>query len=321
MRPVNEELKKERLGLEKYNNSGELMKIIEYKNTNQIKVGFEDGSTVSTTWDAFKCGRILNPNAYKDRLYFENVNFQGVLMKVVEYNGTRNVVVEFQDEYKHRKKVQWIDVLRGDIKNPYYPSVCGVGMIGVKYPSRIDRNVTTEYKMWYSMLMRACNNEYKEKHPTYKDVKCCKQWLLFENFYEWLHSQENFEQLVNNNIRMELEKDILVKGNKTYSPDTCCLVPKYVNTLFTKRDRNRGNEPIGVFKNKYGYSAKIIYGKHENKSKSTRYYYPTLEEAFYAYKESKENYIKRVAQEEYEKKNISKTCYEAMMNYEVEITD
>lgn len=320
-RPINEELKKERLGKKKYNNAGEIMEVIEYKNTDHIKVKFIDGSVVPTTWNAFNKGTILNPNYYNDRLGFENHNFQGCLMKVVEYNGTRNVIVEFQDEHKYRKKVQWVDVLRGDIKNPYCPFVCGVGMIGVKYPSKVNGNITIEYQMWRSMLARAYNNKIKEKQSAYKDVTCCNEWLLFENFYEWLHSQENFEHLLNKNMRIELEKDILVKGNKTYSPSTCCVVPKYVNTLFTKRDNNRGNEPIGVFKNKNGYSAKIIYGKHENKSKSTRYYYPSSEEAFYAYKKSKEDYIKRIAQEEYEKKNISKACYDAMMNYQVEITD
>lgn len=320
-RPVNEELKKERLGMEKYNNAGEKMKVIEYKNADHIKVEFTDGSIVSTTWNAFKNGIILNPNYYNDRLGYENYNSQGCLMKVVEYNGTRNVIVEFQDKYKYRRKTQWTDVLRGDIKNLYYPFVYGVGMIGAKYPSRVNGNITTEYKMWHSMLARAYNDKIKERQPAYKDVICCEEWLLFDNFYEWLHGQENFEKLVNNNIRMELEKDILVKGNKTYSPDTCCIVPKHVNTLFTKRDKHRGDEPIGVFKEKYGYSAKIIYGKHENKSKSTRYQYPTIEEAFQAYKESKESYIQKVAQEEFDKGNITKQCYDAMMNYQVEITD
>ena len=40
-----------------------------------------------------------------------------------------------------------------------------------------------------------------------------------------------------------------------------------------------------------------------------------------AIKEYKEYIIKQVAQEEYAKGNITKQCYEAMMNYEVEIAD
>ena len=47
----------------------------------------------------------------------------------------------------------------------------------------------------------------------------------------------------------------------------------------------------------------------------------TIEEAFNIYKEYKENIIKQVAQEEYSLGNITKKCYDAMMSYEVEITD
>ena len=45
----------------------------------------------------------------------------------------------------------------------------------------------------------------------------------------------------------------------------------------------------------------------------------TPEEAFYAYKQFKENYIKEVA-DEY-KDRIPQMLYEAMYRYEVEITD
>ena len=45
------------------------------------------------------------------------------------------------------------------------------------------------------------------------------------------------------------------------------------------------------------------------------------EEAFLLYKKEKENYIKQIANEQYNIGNITKRCYDAMINYEVEITD
>ena len=45
------------------------------------------------------------------------------------------------------------------------------------------------------------------------------------------------------------------------------------------------------------------------------------EDAFKAYKIYKEEIIKQVAQIEYDNGNITKQCYDAMMNYEVKITD
>ena len=82
--------------------------------------------------------------------------------------------------------------------------------------------------------------------------------------------------------------------------------------------------PIGVSKrdDRFGYQASILYDKNGNKAKRTNYNYPTPEDAFYlGYKPYKEDFIKQIAQEEYSKGNITKRCYEAMMNYIVEITD
>ena len=88
----------------------------------------------------------------------------------------------------------------GTICNPYYPSVLGVGMIGVKYQTRENGCHTKEYATWIHMLRRCYmdvqntdNTNIRNRNKTYNDVTCCKEWLLFEKFYEWLHGQENFE--------------------------------------------------------------------------------------------------------------------------------
>lgn len=256
------------------------------------------------------------PNKQEQRFGEEKLNNQGCLMKIARYNDANDIVVEFQDEYKAMVHASYGNFLTGDIKNPYYPSVYGVGIIGDKYPSRVNKKSIKEYAIWHNMLQRCYDNDIIQKRPTYKDVVCCKEWLLYENFYEWLHSQENFEQWLNGG-RWCLDKDILVKGNKIYSPETCCLVPIGVNSLFTKRDLHRGDLPIGIQRvlKKYRASFNTINGHTNFPVRST------INEAFEDYKEHKEETIKQVAQEEYIKGNITKRCYEAMMNYEVEIID
>ena len=260
----------------------------------------------------------------KERLGLEKYNNQGSLMKIIEYNETRNIKVMFLDEYKYITKSAWHYFESGSINNPYFATVYGIGVKGVKYPAKIDGKTTKEYDAWTGMLRRCYDKKWKMKHPSYKDVICCDEWLLFENFYEWLHTQKNFEQWYNG-TRWVVDKDILFKGNKVYSPNNCCLVSHDVNTLFTKRDRDRGDYPIGVCYNKLinKYVAKlsmnIVRKKKYERILGT---YPTPEDAFYlGYKPSKEAYIKRIAQEEYEKGNITEKCYNAMMNYQVEITD
>lgn len=239
-------------------------------------------------------------------------------MRIVEYNKTSDIVVEFQDEYRYRTNNTYRNFKTGCIKNPYHPSLYGVGVIGTKYPVSYNCKNTKEYDMWHSMLQRCYDKEYKEKRPAYKYVTCCEEWLLFENYYEWLHSQDNFDKWYNGK-RWAVDKDILFKGNKIYSPKTCCLVPQNVNCLFLKRDAVRGEYPIGVRCESGIFKAlckNSVSGKTEELGS-----YPTVEEAFNVYKEYKENIIKQVAQKEYEVGNITKRCYESMMNYKVEITD
>lgn len=253
-----------------------------------------------------------------NRLYEEKLNNQGCLMKIVKYNNCEDIVVEFQDIYKGKIHTNYQAFLNGGVKNPYYPSVYNTGMIGTKYKMKLNGKDTKEYKVWVDMLRRCFDKNRKEEHPTYKDISCCKEWLLFENFYEWLHSQENFEKWYNGK-RWDLDKDILIKGNKIYSPEYCSLVPQNVNKLFIKRDTCRGDLPIGVTRNGKGFRAECMNPFKKKREYSTTY--STPEQAFKAYKQYKENIIKQVAQMEYCKGNITKQCYDAMIKYEVEITD
>lgn len=236
-------------------------------------------------------------------------------MKIIEYNNSDNIVVEFQDEFKHKKRTTYSLFRKNSIRNPYYPSYLGIGIVGVKYSSN-----TKEYIAWSSMITR-CYSKLTEQNKNfyykYQNVSVCKEWLLYETFYEWLHSQDNWDILKDS--KFEIDKDILIKGNKVYSPETCCLVPHNVNTLFIKCDKLRGNYPIGVT-----YKARddvfeiqcSINGKETYLGRSK-----TPEDGFLIYKNFKENLIKQIAHEEYSKGTITKRCYEAMLRYQIEITD
>lgn len=276
-------------------------------------------------------GVIGRPNKREERLYQSSVNYQGSTMKIVEYNNSSNIIVEFQDEYKARVHGQYKNFQNGKIKNPYAPFVFGVGMIGEKYSNKRNNKVdnTKEYTLWYSMMRRCFDENFKNKNPTYKNVTCCNEWRLFENFYEWLHSQSNFDKWFDGygtGYKWALDKDILIKGNKIYSPETCCLVPSIVNHLLIKRDNHRGDYPICIEKKNNKYQArcnKFTIDEH-GKVKAYREYlgvYETIEEAFNAYKKCKEDFIKQIAQIEFDAGNITIECYNAMMKYEVEITD
>ena len=254
----------------------------------------------------------------ENRLGEENINHQGCLMKIVKYNRVDDIIVEFQDKYKGRVHTQYQCFIRGNVKNPYYPMVLGVGMIGSKYSAKVDNEEAEEYQAWKGMIYRCFDENTKKRQPTYKDSTCCEEWLLYENFYEWLHSQENFN-ILRNKSKWNVDKDILIKGNKIYSPETCCLVPMNVNFLFLKKDNYRGDLLIGVKR-----SNKSFISRCSNPFTGEREYlgsYGSQYQAFLAYKKRKEDLIKQVAEIEYNNGNIIKPCYDAMLNYVVEITD
>ena len=247
-------------------------------------------------------------------------NNQGCLMEIVEDNGSSNILIEFKDKYNTRVKTHYCNFKSGSIKNPYYPSVYGIGITGNKYPRSINCKITREYDTWIHILQRSFDNKCKERQPSYDIVTCCEQWLNYENLYEWLHNQPNFDKWYSGK-RWAVDKDILNKRNKHYSPENCCLIPQNVNCLFVKREAHRGTYPIGVRYHRTDGFVATCHNPFTNKSEQIGVY-STPENAFYlGYKPYKENIIRQVAEIEYKAGNITEECYRAMMNYKVEIDD
>ena len=125
-----------------------------------------------------------------NRLNEENYNSCGTLMKIVEYTTADNIIVEFQDEYKFRKKTQYVNFKTGRVKNPYDKIVYNVACIGSgKYGTWKDhRNSKGTYKAWLNMLQR-CYVDVNGKYASYYGiVKVCEEWLDLQNFAEWYES-------------------------------------------------------------------------------------------------------------------------------------
>ncbi len=168
------------------------------------------------------------------------------------------------------------------------------------------------YKTWINIISRCFSKEFHSKEPSYKGCCVCKEWLNFQNFARYYETAPYREE------GWQLDKDILVKGNKEYAPDKCALVPPEINKLFVGRRLYRGDTPQGVF-----YEAKRNRFKasmHDGTGK-TKFLgrYLTVEDAFNAYKTAKEARICSVAEQF--KGRISPELYDAMMNYKIEITD
>ena len=188
-----------------------------------------------------------------------------------------------------------------------------------KYKSVVDGKVTKEYRSWKNLKTRITNEKQLEKYPNYKNCSICDDWLIFDNFAKW-HKENYYE--IDNEV-MCLDKDILIKGNKVYSPETCIYVPNSINVLFTKSNKMRGDFPIGVYyeKDSKKFKSQLSYQEYRNSKKKRKNLgrFDTYEEAFNKYKIEKEKYIKIVA-DRY-KNEIPLKLYNAMYNYEVEMED
>ena len=231
---------------------------------------------------------------------------------IVKYNNARDVEVQFL-KTRFEMTVELGSIRKGEVKDPYAPSVYGVGVSGTKYPPTINGVITKEYDLWQSMLQRCYSDIYKKKYPTYESCEASDKFKSYGYFYEWCNKQIGFS-----NQSWQLDKDLLIKGNKVYSEDSCVFIPQEVNSLLVKSTASRGKHLIGAYWNKKASAFVAKVSKNKGKPEHLGYFKTELE-AFNAYKQAKESFVKEQANKW--KGKIDDRAYEALMNYTVEITD
>ena len=208
----------------------------------------------------------------------------------------------------------WKVFKNGTIKSPYVKTVFGRGFMGVgENKSREPNNgkKTKKYLTWFAMMQRCYSNNSKKIKPTYIGCSVCEKWHNFQIFCDWF--DENYYTIGESS--MCLDKDMLFKGNKVYSPETCVFVPQELNKLLTKRNRFRGALPLGVSISGSGYNSSC---NRRGKTISLGHF-DTIENAFCKYKEFKEELMAELANEY--KEIIPNALYKALQDYRVDITD
>lgn len=248
----------------------------------------------------------------------KNYNTFGSEMIITEYRERMDIDIYFPEYDWTFKEATYQSFKNGRIACPYERRYYGVGCIGDgEYKVSENGKLTKVYNTWHHMLRRCYDEKYHKKHPTYITCEASEEWYNFQNFAEWY--EENYYEV--DGERMELDKDILFKHNKIYSPETCIFVPQTINLLFVKCDRSRGESVIGTspYRDKYRVNCCLI-NPQTGKSKSEYLgLYDTQEKAFEVYKYYKEKNIKEVA--DYFKRQIPRELYYSMCTYEVEIDD
>lgn len=164
-------------------------------------------------------------------------------------------------------------------------------------------------RMWLCIVGRA------GRRAAYED--CTIAWRSEAEFREWALGQIGF-----NDAGYELDKDLLVKGNRVYGPDRCVFLPQEINTMLVGcyRAKRRGPYPIGVCFNR-GSGTFVAQMSDHQEAGLDKYLgsFKTIEEAFACYKQAKEAKIKRLAEKWRDR--IEPQAYKALMERTVEWND
>lgn len=221
---------------------------------------------------------------------------------VVEYKGSRDVLVKFVDTGYSTTTTKFLIKTDG-VKDKLSPSVYGLGVMDCDYQTTYKNGLFAEdgtciyppgwtcpvVNLWRGIVQRCSSFKFKEKNPTYIECDLDQRWVRFSGFKAWYDM--NFQE------GLELDKDVLFEGNKVYGPDTCAFVPQFINSLILVAVKNKSPIMMGVsYLNKTRdmkqelqkpYYAKVSY-KDKSKSLGT---FGTKEEAHKAWQIGKANVI------------------------------
>jgi hypothetical protein len=213
--------------------------------------------------------------------------------KLISYHGWHKVEIRFmQTGYSYLTSYGL--VRSGKVKDPYYPSVHGVGYCGEgPYPLSFKRGGkkvnTPAYEVWLCRI-KSCYGESKSSH-LYVDATMCDEWHNFQNFAKWFYEQVRLYGKGGN-----VDKDLCFLGNKYYSPETARYIPKAINSLFTGSSGNTAG--VHFDNNRKKFIAQIQKGELTTAGKKRQSYlgaYNTYEEAEKVYVEAKLMHVRATA--------------------------
>ena len=179
--------------------------------------------------------------------------------------------------------------------------VYGVGVNDLGYRVNVQEWVTKDggkrvrktvflceyYSAWASMLERCYSEKFLESKPSYIGTSVCSEWVYASAFKKWMEKQDWQGKC--------LDKDIIVPGNKLYSPETCAFVSQATNKFVIARGACRGEYPIGVhlYKQTGKYQAKCR--NPFSRERGHLGYFSTPEEAHEAWRKYKHELAQLVA--------------------------
>lgn len=233
--------------------------------------------------------------------YLNNSNLE---YEIIEYVNPKEIHIKFLVS-GHIKIITYHHISDGQIHDPLSPTVFGVGYLDLNAYKPSPFKPT-----WVNMLSRCYGDSVKAKR-FYSNVFVCEDWKSLTNFHSWAEIQ-------NYQVGWQLDKDIINKGSQRYSPENCAFVPAEINKAIILTKENRSHLPIGVTQPRNGGQF-IARCSSQGKQNSYLGSFSTPEEAFYAYKNSKELNVKTLATKW--GNLLDKRVYDSLLKWTVNIDD
>lgn len=209
---------------------------------------------------------------------------------IVDCKNSNSVTVMFYDGYV--VKTQMSNLKRGNVRNPYHQNnkLYGVGVTDIKGCVNGKRDYI--YRVWESMITRCYSEKYQSLYPTYKGVEVCSRWQTYSLFKSDVEKMCCFDKLGKG---YHLDKDLILQGNKLYSPEFCAIVPEIMNTCIVKPTRLEKTLPTGVHfcKREKKYVAQI----HKGCGQICLGYFSTVEAAHEVYIRAKKDHLKNLSEQ------------------------
>lgn len=218
----------------------------------------------------------LNPSDFIGKIY--QTNNSGECF-IIDYKSSKDVTVMFYDGYVVKVFKDNLD--KGKVRNPYHPNNLTKG-VGVYYrtPNHFTKEGIKVRNLWYNMLQRCYCDKFHQRQVSYEDIVVCDSWLTYAVFENDIISMKNFQRFMQDG--WELDKDLIKIGSNIYSKDTCCFIPKSLNSKFSQIIK-AFEDDVGVYLLPDGkYRVKVRGNGRDHKG-----CFKTKQEALSSYREHK----------------------------------
>lgn len=163
----------------------------------------------------------------------------------------------------------------------------------VNVGSESKRYTCPYFRKWHAMLIRTFSKSLKDKYPSHIGTTICDDWKYFSNFKSWIDCQPNrrWENL-------HMDKDLLVIGNKQYSPSTVVFIDQSINNFIVNKRKEGGTYMLGVTDHYYGNKLNPFMASCRNpftKKRGSIGYFKTELEAHKAWQAKKHEYACQLA--------------------------